>query len=278
MWKINRCIKFLCFLSMSLILIELAGCSVTETSPSPTSITENPTSAINSTSATSTTNPSTPQVSISPLSITPTTNVTQSVTPIQTITQTSSSPISSTTPITTSSLQSTTPKPSTTALSTTTTNLPVSPTTTSGTAPPVHPLMQFTSEQLAELNAAYKNASASSVRPQAVGVPLPKSFSLLPDLKYNPVERDQGSEPNCWEWAGTGVMEIALDVDQSIKDRLSIQYFDSNYNGGIIVPGRLDSFANFYATQGIAQFHGLTLMPAIKMVRDQREPVFWQAQ
>jgi hypothetical protein len=112
--------------------------------------------------------------------------------------------------------------------------------------------MQFTSAQLAELDAAYGNASMSSVRPQEAGVPLPQSVNLLPDLDYNPGDRNQGSSPNCWVWAGTGIMEIALDVEKSIKDRLSVQYFDSNYNGGIIEPGSISSFATFYATHGIA--------------------------
>ena len=50
-------------------------------------------------------------------------------------------------------------------------------------------------------------------------------------------------------------MEITLDVDKSIEDRLSIQYFDSNYNGGSGSGwagngGWISGFANFYANQG----------------------------
>lgn len=37
-------------------------------------------------------------------------------------------------------------------------------------------------------------------------------FDLLPHLQYDVLERDQGSAGNCWVWAGTGVMEVALDV------------------------------------------------------------------
>ena len=124
-------------------------------------------------------------------------------------------------------------------------------------APSLHPVMTFTPEQLSELNAKYNSAPAASLRPQAAGVPLPKSFSLLPYLQYNPVERDQGTVGNCWVWAGTGIMEIALDVDMSIKNRLSIQYFDSNYNGGSGPNwagngGTLPWFASFYSGQGRA--------------------------
>jgi hypothetical protein len=108
----------------------------------------------------------------------------------------------------------------------------IASTTTSGTAAPDHPLMNFTPEQLSALDSAYENAPTAAIRPQANGAPLPTTFSLLPDLDYNPVQRNQGNVGNCWVWAGTGIMEIALDVDNSIKDRLSIQYFDSNYNGG----------------------------------------------
>jgi hypothetical protein len=58
------------------------------------------------------------------------------------------------------------------------------------------------------------------------------SHSLLGHLEYTPSERNQGYCGNCWAWAGTGVMEIALDAQNGIKDRLSIQYLNSNYNGG----------------------------------------------
>ena len=53
------------------------------------------------------------------------------------------------------------------------------------------------------------------------------SVNLLSHLKYTPSERNQGNCGDCWAWAGTGVMEIALHVQNNLKDRLSEQYFNS---------------------------------------------------
>ena len=83
------------------------------------------------------------------------------------------------------------------------------------------------------------------------------SISLLSHLQYTPSERNQGSCGDCWAWGGTGVMEIALDVQNAIKDRLSIQYLNSNYNGGsgpewACCGGWLYDVANFYTSTGRA--------------------------
>jgi len=58
------------------------------------------------------------------------------------------------------------------------------------------------------------------------------SYSLLGQIEYTPSERNQGACGNCWVWAGTSVMEVALNSQEGIKDRLSIQYINSNYNSG----------------------------------------------
>ena len=55
--------------------------------------------------------------------------------------------------------------------------------------------------------------------------------TLLGHMNDTPSERDQGTCGNCWVWAGTGILEIALDSQLGIKDRLSTQYVNSNYNG-----------------------------------------------
>lgn len=80
-------------------------------------------------------------------------------------------------------------------------------------------------------------------------------FSLLNHLSYIPSERDQGYCGNCWVWAGTGILEVALDVQTGIFDRLSIQYFNSKYNEGVAgnwagCGGNLDDISGFYATEG----------------------------
>jgi len=80
----------------------------------------------------------------------------------------------------------------------------------------------------------------------------PGSFSLLSHLTYNPVERDQGSCGNGWAWAGTGIVEIALDIQEKIPDRLSVQFINSCYPSvGCCGSGSLEDFTSFYATEGI---------------------------
>lgn len=144
--------------------------------------------------------------------------------------------------------------PTPTSMATSTPTATATPTATSDAL--LYPVMEFTPEQLAEMEAAYANAPASSISPQGAES-LPKSYSLLPYLQYTPQERDQGRAGNCWVWAGTGIMEIALNVEKGIKNRLSIQYFDSNYEGPSDHPwagcgGRLEWFADFYSDQGTA--------------------------
>ena len=105
------------------------------------------------------------------------------------------------------------------------------------------------------------NATPSANIDPSIAVPTSgTSFNLLGHLQYTPSERNQGYAGNCWVWAGTGVLEVALHVQTGIKDRLSIQYFDSNYNGGTTTiwgkwagcGGSLTKFASFYNTQKIA--------------------------
>lgn len=56
---------------------------------------------------------------------------------------------------------------------------------------------------------------------------LPAKADVLDLLTYTPRERDQGNCGNCWIWGGTGMLEVALGA-RGIKDRLSVQYFNSN--------------------------------------------------
>jgi hypothetical protein len=99
-----------------------------------------------------------------------------------------------------------------------------------------YPVMHLTAEERAAHNQTLLNARAAAIDKQ-LQMELQSDeegsdFSLLPLLSYIPSERDQGHVGNCWVWAGTGIMEIALNVQLGIMDRLSIQYLDSNYNGG----------------------------------------------
>ena len=75
------------------------------------------------------------------------------------------------------------------------------------------------------------------------------SKSLLSYLQYTPSERNQGSCGNCWVWGGTGVMEVNLNVNKGIKNRLSIQYLNSCRSGYACCGGSLSGFADWYNTQ-----------------------------
>lgn len=81
-----------------------------------------------------------------------------------------------------------------------------------------------------------------------------ESYSILDLLDYIPSERDQGWCGNCWAWPSTGVMGIALNVQEGIFQRLSVQYINScgeEYTSGFYKieccgGGNLDMFVNFY--------------------------------
>lgn len=114
-------------------------------------------------------------------------------------------------------------------------------------------IMHPDSETLHKWLECYNRAPHACVDPELE--PPTGSLSLLSHLEYDPVERDQGSCGNCWVWGGTGVLEIALDVQEGIKDRLSIQYLNSKYNGGTgsdwaCCGGWLEYLADFYASEG----------------------------
>ncbi|MDD3565958.1 MAG: C1 family peptidase [Methanothrix sp.] len=98
-----------------------------------------------------------------------------------------------------------------------------------------HPLMRPSPEQMKRWVEEYEAAPLAPLDPNVTArldaEPL-GYFSLLGRLKYTPSERDQGYCGDCWAWAGTGVMEIALDVQRGVKDRLSVQYLNSNFDGG----------------------------------------------
>jgi len=82
-------------------------------------------------------------------------------------------------------------------------------------------------------------------------VPLRGSLSLLSHLKYTPSERDQARCNNCWAWAGTGVLGIALDIEEDVFDRLSVQFISScNMAMDCCEGGWLSDLTSFYAYQG----------------------------
>lgn len=80
-----------------------------------------------------------------------------------------------------------------------------------------------------------------------------KSYSLLSNLSYVPIERNQGACGNCWVWSGTGLLEVALWAQQGVSDRLSVQYLNSCSSGDFACGGgNLTEFAGFYSGTGQA--------------------------
>ena len=67
----------------------------------------------------------------------------------------------------------------------------------------------------------------------ALGAPAPPrgSVNLLSRIQYTPAQRNQGYCGNCWAWAGTGAVEVALDLE-GVHDRLSVQYLNSCDSSG----------------------------------------------
>jgi hypothetical protein len=77
------------------------------------------------------------------------------------------------------------------------------------------------------------------------------SVNLLDSIQYTPVERDQGSCGNCWVWAGTGIVEIALAVNNGVKNRLSTQFLNScKSDSYACCGGSLKDFRDWYSGAG----------------------------
>lgn len=118
-----------------------------------------------------------------------------------------------------------------------------------------YPLMHLSGAQ----RSAATIRSLTQPRIRASEVIPPGNVNLLNLVPYIPEERDQGHCGNCWVWAATGMVEVALNTQLGISERLSIQYLNSNFNwGGTIAPqypvagsfacegGLLETFVNFY--------------------------------
>ncbi|MBC8466682.1 MAG: hypothetical protein H8D55_02475 [Deltaproteobacteria bacterium] len=99
---------------------------------------------------------------------------------------------------------------------------------------------------------AYKIAPRAHIDEELrLSIPFRGSLSLLSHLNYTPSARNQGQCGNCWAWAGTGAMGIALDVEKSIFDRLSVQFISScNTAKDCCAGGWLEDLASFYSSEG----------------------------
>lgn len=94
-----------------------------------------------------------------------------------------------------------------------------------------YPVMRPDRETLRRWLKDYESAPKFSIKKTGISLPRQGSKSLLSFLHYTPCERYQGSCGNCWAWAGTAVMAIDLSVNESIADRLSVQYINSCKSG-----------------------------------------------
>jgi len=122
---------------------------------------------------------------------------------------------------------------------------------------PLFPAMHPDDETFARWMQAYNATPKAYATPTIMAAPAAGgSTDLLPHLSYVPSERNQGACGNCWAWAGTGCLEIALDQQTGIHDRLSVQYINSCQSEIIGKPccegGWLASdFVPFYKAAGI---------------------------
>lgn len=122
-----------------------------------------------------------------------------------------------------------------------------------------HPLMHPTKKEVNLWTGQYRTSAQAYLSPTFAarfGSEPPKSFSLLDMLEYRPSERDQGTCGNCWAWAGTGVMEVDYARQKGLPERFSVQYLDSNFNGGCgndgaCCGGWLEDLADFYQKKKI---------------------------
>jgi hypothetical protein len=75
------------------------------------------------------------------------------------------------------------------------------------------------------------------------------SMDLFSDLTYVPSQWNQGACGSCWVFASTAMLEVALSHTYGIKDFLSTQFLQSNFNGYTCTGGDLTAFASFYNAQ-----------------------------
>jgi len=114
------------------------------------------------------------------------------------------------------------------------------------------PLMHFTHQEMRIIEENYNKASRVPTKidfrpPNYSPSPYPakgKRFDLLEYFPNFPDERMQGCG-DCWVWALTGAMEIDRAVHTGIKERLSVQWFNSNF-GRPCCGGYATTFADFF--------------------------------
>ena len=124
-----------------------------------------------------------------------------------------------------------------------------------------YPVMRSSTKTIEKWEEEAARAKTAFIDPNLVEeIATTESYSILDYLEYDAATRTQGSCPNCWAWPSTAVLAIALNVQEGIKDRLSVQFintcgeeFTSGFNGiECCEGGTLDMFAAFYRTTDMA--------------------------
>lgn len=114
----------------------------------------------------------------------------------------------------------------------------------------IYPVMSLDKETIKTWQMQHEQMRKADIKPSLThSIEKNEDFSLLEHVSYIPNERDQHWCGNCWAWPATSMIGIALDIQEGIFDRLSVQYINSC---GTIVGveccegGNLDIFARFY--------------------------------
>lgn len=124
-----------------------------------------------------------------------------------------------------------------------------------------YPVMRLSSDTIETWQEVYDNAELAYIDPSLnEEIQNTESYSILDLLDYDPEERSQGACGNCWAWPSTAVLAMALNVQEDIKDRLSVQFMNTcgvEYTSGTsqilcCEGGNIDMFADFYSNTNFA--------------------------
>ena len=116
-------------------------------------------------------------------------------------------------------------------------------------------VMQISPEYIKRHEEEYRNSERAYIDPDLMEeIQATERYSILDLLEYVPSERNQGRCGNCWAWPSTAILAMALNIQEGIKDRLSVQFINTcgeEYTGGMnsiecCGGGTLEMFANFY--------------------------------